>query len=421
MEGASLSLEIHRRRFRGLDGCRQEAEKPRELCSRLHRLCRQWLRPERSSKGEMLDRVVLEQLLALLPPEMAGWVRECGAESCSQAVALAEGFLLSRAQRKEPQEGQVQEPFMREIPAELQQRAEPSSPSQELFYRRIQLGPPCQGSGSFEEETVDFTLEEWELLDSDQKTLCSDVTWGVLKNIGDDGLETKNSKQARLKTETCEVEEVIFGNIKKGNLNHHKRIHTGERLHKCMECGKSFTQKWYLTSHNKIHTGERPYKCLECGKSFATKGQLNCHERIHTGEKPYKCLQCGKTFSHKRNLNDHKRIHTGERPYTCMDCGKSFTTKGQLNRHERIHTGEKPYKCLQCGKTFSQKGHLNVHKRIHTGERPHKCKEFENSLITNAHLIYHQTSHTVEKQCLKCEKTFSRKGTLNVHKRIDTG
>ncbi|NXH87299.1 ZSC20 protein, partial [Edolisoma coerulescens] len=60
-----------------------------------------------------------------------------------------------------------------------------------------------------------------------------------------------------------------------------EQLHDGERTHKCLECGKSFSWRCSLIHHQRIHTGERPYKCLECGKSFSWRSSLIHHEKIH--------------------------------------------------------------------------------------------------------------------------------------------
>ncbi|XP_032065661.1 zinc finger and SCAN domain-containing protein 12-like isoform X2 [Thamnophis elegans] len=396
------TCEAERWRFRSC-GFRK-AEGPRALCSRLHRLCRGWLRPERSSKAEMLDLVVLEQLLALLPPELAGWLRECGAENCAQAVALAEGCLLGPAAAPEPGKGR-QEPFIEEISAELQERGDPSNDSEEILFRRIQLGLPCQGSDPFEVAAVDFKEEEWALLDSSQKAFCREVMLEVNMNMaalgGGNGLENEAETQQRLfkpqyavssktqsefrtnrnlthhqkipssdKTYSCM--EFVKRFTESSDINCYQRIDTEDRPYKCMECEKSFIDKWHLTFHLRMHEAERPYKCMECGKAFPQNSELNRHKRIHTGERPYKCIQCGKAFARKNSLTSHERIHTGEKPYKCIQCGKAFTNKSSLIKHEKS-AREKPFQCTECGKSFARTGQLNSHKRTHTEERPYNC------------------------------------------------
>ncbi|XP_073745647.1 SCAN domain-containing protein 3 isoform X3 [Callorhinus ursinus] len=105
--------ELCRQRFRQF--CYQETPGPREALSRLRELCRQWLRPETHSKEQIVELLVLEQFLTILPEELQAWVREQHPESGEEAVTVLEDL---ERELDEPRQQVPQGTDVPEIPME---------------------------------------------------------------------------------------------------------------------------------------------------------------------------------------------------------------------------------------------------------------------------------------------------------------
>ncbi|KAM9725317.1 zinc finger and SCAN domain-containing protein 25 isoform 2-T16 [Dama dama] len=120
------SPETFRLRFRQFRY--QEAAGPQEALRELQELCRQWLRPELHTKEQILELLVLEQFLTILPREFYAWIWEHGPESGKALVAMVEDFTQRALEAKA-------------VPCHVQGQREETALCRDPWEPSVHLGP----------------------------------------------------------------------------------------------------------------------------------------------------------------------------------------------------------------------------------------------------------------------------------------